>query len=264
MNVALVLNTKTGLVSPQFHVVFDDDFTTVPHLRKGTVPPNWIKLIIGSQEKSTDEVFDLTKTWFQPTNDESADEIFSSRPTVNQGADQISSPVTQVSNGYNLPTTAQASEGDSYTNSLLMPEMVNLEASGLRCSNRIASQGKKSYNFFSGISRFCDFGGLLAMSLTQPTAACSHGCASVNAVIHQCNIINSNFDGSLNELHHMELAVGKSNNENYTFREMIKEDDASDFIKAMEKEIHYHESRGHWEVIKGSEIPRETKTIQAI
>ena len=30
-NVALVLNSKTRLVSPQFHVVFDDDFTTVPH-----------------------------------------------------------------------------------------------------------------------------------------------------------------------------------------------------------------------------------------
>ncbi|KAL7463024.1 hypothetical protein ACHAXS_005996 [Conticribra weissflogii] len=31
-SVALVLNPKTGLVSPQYHVVFDDDFTTVPHL----------------------------------------------------------------------------------------------------------------------------------------------------------------------------------------------------------------------------------------
>jgi len=38
--VALVLNPKTGLVSPQFHVVFDDDFTTVPRIQKGTVPPN--------------------------------------------------------------------------------------------------------------------------------------------------------------------------------------------------------------------------------
>ena len=54
-NVALVLNPKTGLLSPQFHVLFDDDFTTVPHLRKGTVPPNWNKLVIGSWEKSTDE-----------------------------------------------------------------------------------------------------------------------------------------------------------------------------------------------------------------
>ena len=54
-NVALVLNPKTGLVSPHFHVVFDDNFTTVPHLRKVTVPPNWNKLVIGSQEKSTNE-----------------------------------------------------------------------------------------------------------------------------------------------------------------------------------------------------------------
>ena len=160
---------------------------------------------------------------------------FSSSPTVNEEADQTSSPVTQVSKGDNFPTTAQASEGYSDTNSLLMPEMVNLEASGLRCSNSIASQVKTSYNFFSVISRFCAFGGLLEMSLTKPTVAFSHRCASVNAAIHQFNIINWNFDGSLNELHHMAFSVGKSNNENYTFCEMIKEDDASDFIKAMEK-----------------------------
>ena len=125
-NVALVLNHNTVLVSPQFHVVFDEDFTTVPRLQKVTVPPNWNKLVIGSQEKSTDAFFDLTKTWFQPTNDESADEIFSSIPTVNKGAGQTSSLVTRVSEGDNLPTTAQASKGDSDTNSLLMPDMVNL------------------------------------------------------------------------------------------------------------------------------------------
>ena len=89
-----------------------------------------------------------------------------------------------------MPTTAQAYEGDSETNSLLMPEMANLEASGIHRSNHIASQGKTSYNFFSGISRFCAFGGLLAMSLTQPTVAFSHGCTSVNAAIHQFNITN--------------------------------------------------------------------------
>ena len=120
-NVALVLNPETGMVSPQFYVVFDDNFTTVPHLRKGKVPPNWNKLIIGSQEKSTDDFFDQTKTWFQTTNDKSADEIFSSSPTVNEGSDQTSSPVTQVSEGDDLPTTSQASEGDSESNSLLMP-----------------------------------------------------------------------------------------------------------------------------------------------
>ena len=121
-----------------------------------------------------------------------------------------------------MPTKAQASEGDYDTNSLLLPEMVNLEALDLRRSNRIDLQGKTSYKFFSGISRFCAFGGLLLNNLTQPTVAFSHGCASVNAAIHQCNIINSKFDGSLNELNHMALAIGKSKNENYTFHEMIE------------------------------------------
>ncbi len=71
---ALVLNPKTGLVSPQFHVVFDDDFSTVPHLRKGTVPPNWEKLVSGSGERSTDEFFDLQHTWFEPISYKTAGE----------------------------------------------------------------------------------------------------------------------------------------------------------------------------------------------
>ena len=52
-NFSLVLNPKTRLVSTQFHVIFDDNFTTVTHLRKVIVPPNWNKLVIGSQKKPT-------------------------------------------------------------------------------------------------------------------------------------------------------------------------------------------------------------------
>ena len=40
-NVALVLNLSTGLVSPQYHVVFDDDFTTVDFIRSQKEPSNW-------------------------------------------------------------------------------------------------------------------------------------------------------------------------------------------------------------------------------
>ena len=37
-SVALVLNTRTGHVSPKYHVVFDDTFSTVENTRKVTVP----------------------------------------------------------------------------------------------------------------------------------------------------------------------------------------------------------------------------------
>eukprot|EP00957_Ditylum_brightwellii_P046440 3524791-Ditylum_brightwellii.AAC.1 len=43
-NLHLVLNPRTGYVSPQFHVVFDDAFSTVPLLRSGTVPALWKEL----------------------------------------------------------------------------------------------------------------------------------------------------------------------------------------------------------------------------
>ena len=44
-SVALVLNTITGHVSPQCHVVFDDTVSTVEHMSKGTVPGNWKNLV---------------------------------------------------------------------------------------------------------------------------------------------------------------------------------------------------------------------------
>jgi hypothetical protein len=61
-NVSLILNPRTGHVSPQFHVVFDDDFTTVPYLRTATIPPFWAELVSASSKLQvyTEQQFD---TW---------------------------------------------------------------------------------------------------------------------------------------------------------------------------------------------------------
>ena len=50
-SVVLVLNPRTALVSPQFHVVFDDDFSTVLSLRNGSAPDNWHRLVRNSSKK---------------------------------------------------------------------------------------------------------------------------------------------------------------------------------------------------------------------
>ncbi len=49
-SVALVYNPSTGHVSPQYHVVADDDFTTVPCMEAGTIPPHWSDLLQSSSE----------------------------------------------------------------------------------------------------------------------------------------------------------------------------------------------------------------------
>lgn len=82
-NVALVLNPNTGFISLQFHIVFHDEFLTIPHLCKGSAPPNWADLVWHSSEKTTSEFFDLTKTWFHYQSNESDGEIILSQ---NKGA----------------------------------------------------------------------------------------------------------------------------------------------------------------------------------
>ena len=44
-SVTLVLNPTSGHISPQFHVVFDDNFGIIPYMREGTIPPHWDELV---------------------------------------------------------------------------------------------------------------------------------------------------------------------------------------------------------------------------
>ena len=55
--VALVLNPKTGQVSPKFNCIFVDHFNTVLHMRNGTVTSNWDDLVDRSSEEILPEKF---------------------------------------------------------------------------------------------------------------------------------------------------------------------------------------------------------------
>jgi hypothetical protein len=61
-SVPLVYSTTTGLVSPQFHVIFDDKFSTVKCLHTNQLPTNWSVLFTTSSTFYVDE--DFTKTNF--------------------------------------------------------------------------------------------------------------------------------------------------------------------------------------------------------
>ena len=74
-SVALVLNPKTLHVSPQYHVVIDDDLLTVPAMKNKEVPACWKKLVAKSAELSADANYELAKLWssitFGPDNEAS-------------------------------------------------------------------------------------------------------------------------------------------------------------------------------------------------
>ena len=64
-NVALFLNLQTGHVSPQYHVVFDDEFTNVPYVQSTEAPPNWADLVANHTENATDEAFTIYSLWYE-------------------------------------------------------------------------------------------------------------------------------------------------------------------------------------------------------
>jgi hypothetical protein len=71
-NVPLVLSTRTGLVSSQFHVVYDNQFTTTQCLRTNTLPANWDDLFKFKSENSLHDspelqsIHTLCEDWQDP------------------------------------------------------------------------------------------------------------------------------------------------------------------------------------------------------
>ena len=57
----LVLNTRTGHVSPKYNMVFDHTLSTVYHMRKGKVLVNWKNMVEEHSKPSMQEKFTLSK-----------------------------------------------------------------------------------------------------------------------------------------------------------------------------------------------------------
>ena len=86
----------------------------------------------------------------------------------------------------------------------------------------------------------------------------------VFSAVHSCHSANQLFDDTLNSLHPMALATEKEDNESYTFKQMLKQPDAADFIRTTMKESADHEARSHWTVIPRWQKPPGERTILAI
>ena len=150
-SVALLLNPGTGHVSPQYHLAFDDNFTTVSNMRDGSIPSNWKELVENSSFSSTEEQFSLADVWLReialsPDNLDSAPLLPSVNPRlqVSKGASAAPAPPEVFEGARNvefsapdglIPDLPLASKGDPTLLlctpvcegvALQMPPMINL------------------------------------------------------------------------------------------------------------------------------------------
>ena len=57
----------TGHISPQYHLVFDDNFTTVESMKQGVVATNWDMLVQTQQALAMPEQYILSPKWERHT-----------------------------------------------------------------------------------------------------------------------------------------------------------------------------------------------------
>ena len=71
-------------MSSQYHVVFDDNFTIVPFMNSGEIPPNWEDLVQKNRHMSTEDDFHLDQEW----NNNAFDDVnIEERIQVSEGED---------------------------------------------------------------------------------------------------------------------------------------------------------------------------------
>lgn len=253
-SVAMVLNPRTLHVSPQYHVVFDDNFSTVASMVNGEVPENWEQLVNQSDQILDPAGNDLTKLWasqhFDPFHDD--DEV----------------PDPENADNFGTPKSSNVTP----ENELLMPTMPDLDELTCRRSTRTraapdfydpsALQSTVTCKPMStSLSILFSMVCLTATGSIFETPACA---SLFSNVLHQTHLINQHFDGTLNYISPLAFTADSSDNDTYTFKQMLQQPDKNEFILAMMKEVQDHENRSHWHLVPRSSLPTDKKTILSI
>ena len=258
-SVALVLNPRTGHVSPQYHLVFGDDFSTVPFMHSNDVPNHWEALVKSSTELATDEDFSIVETWYEQSMNEfdieKENASFEPQQELDQSIKKISFADPPVEGKESKPgvltkvveekepepelqEVTQVSEGESNP---LVDEFINLETTGLGRSPRTNKGGP--------LSKGCFFSKVFTMIPTIVFMLYSHineALCYTSKLVSYLQALNTYYDGTINLIHNYAMTTLKNNdNDVYTFKDMLKQEDRMEFIKAMFEELDGHHSRGH-------------------
>ena len=303
-SVALVLNPKTLHVSPQFHVVFDDDFTTVPYMANGTIPPHWKELVEHSRTLATEEDINLATSCANVEIDkeqtavaEEGDHLLpnSSRsisfadnllaetitPTRVSEEARVSQTSEEEHPPADTPTDTTSSEEDvSFTPDSAVPPVNPQQNSTVEnplTAPSLANLDELSARRSQRVRKATDkaanssssmvkrlFGLFVAVSSVFMAVELPSPSTMAGKVVAHAHQVNLHFDGTMNEIHHMALATAKGTNDTYTLKQMLKEPDVADFCTAMMKEVDDHESRGHWTLMDRAELDPSIKTILSI
>ena len=252
-SVALVLNLATGLVSPQFHLKFDDLFETI---RGNDDYPNRWKEATHFRKKGRSEKGRKTGKHEQ---------VAGRRNAPDQGT-----PPTQEDTPSAEEVQEHDSNGESVTNDA--DPGVSAEAAATNQAEQVVEAPQEST--IRRWSRRHKPTRRLIESIEQAAAFVSKRLAGCDEC-EECEGKEQNdYD---TEVYHGEdeyeiqhqmadpIAFATSSDPDVMYlHEAMKQPDRKQFVQAMIDEVTTHTNRGHWKIIPISQVPRGTKILPAV
>jgi hypothetical protein len=268
-SVPLVLNTQTGLVSPQFHSIYDDSFDTCKKdmkfeslwQRKAKLQTAAdLKLGVGGSKGASS----TSNKNISPTLSEALDD---SPPAVpppprfvvpwdaeipDQVDTENSAPDEQVNDQVEVPTVPLVVEP---TIPELPSDPIYEQASSATTtrSGRRVTPNRFIYNEQHAHAAYTD-------TFTSPDLKDNDFPLLQPDIGEQIEPHPMAFVSE----HVVAMASSRSDPDTMTFAEAMKAPDREEFVKAMTKELEDHISRGHWKVVPSKSIPRHKRAIPMV
>jgi hypothetical protein len=256
--VALVLDLKTGYVSPQFHVKWDNQFETVRGKLGNQAPPSlwqqragFIK-VIKTSEGANPTATTLPRNAIPASSSEQP-----AHPTPELEGDHPHEPPSNIESP--PPSSPSQPEQRSEQPSTQEPNQESNQEPNQQPSRR--SLRRKAQ------SRY-EREGIWATEAIESLWAAQALCYPFEETMDALNIVAYEtlveLDFYEEEACPITAFAASADPDTMYLHEAMKQPDKKQFIEAMQKEIEAHEKRGHWEVISKSKVPDDMPILPAV
>ena len=244
-NVALILNLQTGHVSPQHHVVFDDNFETVQSLRDGVEPTRCRWLVEYERECHADNdgsIVDGAKVW---TDSELESIILFEVPKEkHQEVKEQLDPID--------PSTINFNQEDSSHAPILLQHNSNLSTKDLINSQEDDMLHATNDNDHEQSSRVPKF---TPVNINTIGLRRSPQIAALKAKDTSLNNVGFIQATTLSEGETTALEGVDPLQETFTCKEAMNSPHEKDFLKAVHEETSTHALKNHWRRCLKDDIP---------
>ena len=241
-SVSLILNTNTGLVSPQFHISFDEHFDSTRNAQSTDSSfSQWqyqAGLRASSSQPNATNVMDFLSKIDNP-------EI-----TTGQTRENIVNPLRTSQPDVEFHTPLEPiDEQQQPAESLHAPREPHRGSRGRSQQNNIAAEEPALPTSTSRYGRI--------RKLTPKMQEYQRQILSAHLAIFED-------EDPTTELDHPLIFSATSNPDTMYFDEGMKQPDREQFLHAVVKEVNDHITRKHWKLIPRSQVPKGVKVLPSV